>query len=263
GIAKPPKTFEQFLSAVDSLKRVGVPGLVSGWGESWLVYCFATNYAFNILGEDKMMATFKGDVPYTDPDWVEVFSVFQTLSERGALIEGIVTKPNKFAEQDFALERAAFAFNGSWFVNVYPDMNPDLDFGVMLPPPISDKYPMRIWGGAGSSFVVNDQSSMKEEAVDFLKWMTAEKQQIFLAAETRNLPANRKAIASIPEILSDFVSVMDQTTHPSIWEFNEDARIVEKFTKGIQSIIIGEKTPQQVAQEVNQAKEKLMRSGHL
>src|SRR6185503_16379637 len=131
-------------------------------------------------------------------------SVFEQLNKNEALMEGIVTKGNKFAEQDFALERAAFAFNGSWCVNVYNDMNPSLEYGVMLPPAINPEKPMKIWGGAGSSLVVNNSSPNKEQAIKFLKWLSAQEQQAGLANDTKNLPANQEALASIPEVLSAF-----------------------------------------------------------
>ncbi len=258
GIDQPPVNFKEFLTAVQALKAQGITGLVSGWGELWMADCFASNYAFNIMGESRVMATFKGDVPYTDPDWIKVLSIFKDLQNKGALAEGIVTKANKFAEQDFALERAAFAFNGSWCVNVYHDMNPDLEYGAMLPPPINGALPMKIWGGAGSSFVVNNLSAQKALAINFLKWLTAKEQQAFLSTETRNLPANQEALTQIPEILSQFASSMNNTTHPTIWPYNEDALVIEAFDKGIQSIIIGEKTPEQVAQDVQTVKDRQM-----
>lgn len=169
---------------------------------------------------------------------------------------GIVTKANKYAEQDFALERAAFAFNGSWCVNVYHDMNPDLDYGVMLPPPANPNRFMKIWGGAGSSLMVNSRSSNKDKAIQFLKWLTAKDQQILLSMETRNLPSNIEAIMRIPTILSDFAGAMEHTTHPTIWPLNEDSLVIEVLDKGIQSIIIGEMTPKEVAAEVQKVKER-------
>jgi len=258
GIKTVPRTFEEFIEAAKALKRVGVSVLVSGWGEMWMIDCFASNYAFNIMGEDKIMATYRAEVPYTDPDWIRVFNIFKVLRENNALVEGIVTKPNKYAEQDFALERAAFAFNGSWCVNVYNKMNPELEYGVMLPPAIDTKHQLKIWGGAGSSLVVNNNSSRKEKAIAFLKWLTQKDQQAFLSKETKNLPASREALQSIPEVLSDFAHGMENTTHPTIWELNEQAVVVEAFDKGIQSIIIGEKTPQQVALEVQAVKQREM-----
>lgn len=256
GIDSYPKTFEEFILAAEALNRVGLSAFVSGWGEMWMIDAFASNYAFNIMGEEKIMATYRGEVSYTDPDWIKVFQIFETLRTSNALAEGIVTKPNKEAEQDFALERAAFAFNGSWCVNVYHNMNPDLDYGVMPPPPVSKERPLMIWGGAGSSFVVNNTTPNKEKAIAFLKWLTAKEQQAYLSEKTRNLPANRQALSSISDVLSDFAKGMDQTTHPTTWKYNEKALVIEKFDKGIQSILIGEKTPEEIAYEVQERKDK-------
>jgi len=255
GIKSPPRTFDEFIKDAQALRRVGITPFVSGWGELWLLDCFASNYAFNIMGEDKIFATYRGQVKYTDPDWIKVFNVFAELRDKGVLIDGIVTKGNKYAEQDFALERTAFAFNGSWCVNVYHDMNPDLEYGVIPPPIISTAYPLKIWGSAGSSFVVNASSPNKDKAIAFLKWLTAKEQQVVLARETNNLPSNKEAIVGVSPILEEFAKGMDQSTHPNIWPLNEDPSVSEAFDKGIQDIIIGEKTPEQVALDVQQVKD--------
>lgn len=254
GIKSPPKTFDEFIKDAQSLRRVGITPFVSGWGELWLLDCFASNYAFNIMGEEKVFATYRGQVKYTDPDWIKVLNVFAELRDQGVLMDGIVTKGNKYAEQDFALERAAFAFNGSWCVNVYHDMNPELDYEVIPPPPVSSAYPLKIWGSAGSSFVVNGGSPNKDKAIAFLKWLTIKEQQVILARDTNNLPSNKEALLGVSPILDEFAKGMDQSTHPNIWPLNEDPSVSEAFDKGIQDIIIGDKTPLQVAQEVQKAK---------
>ncbi|MDP6685998.1 MAG: sugar ABC transporter substrate-binding protein, partial [Candidatus Omnitrophota bacterium] len=207
----PPVTWEDFLRAGRALKQKGIQGLVSGWGEIWMIDCFASNYAFNIMGERKVLNTIRGEVSYTDPDWIKVFDLFRQMRDEGLLASGIVTKVNKTAEQLFANNRAAFAFNGSWCVNVYEGMNPNLNYGAMLPPKASDRYPLLIWGGAGSSFMINNKTLKKDEAVDFLKWLTDKEQQVFLAKETRNLPANKYSLKDIPSVLSQFADDMDNT----------------------------------------------------
>jgi ABC-type glycerol-3-phosphate transport system substrate-binding protein len=261
GVTTIPQTYDEFIKAVEALKRVGITPFVSGWGELWLADCFASNYAFNIMGEEKVLATFRGEVKYTDPDWIKVLNIFADLRDKGALLDGIVTKGNKYAEQDFALERAAFTFNGSWSVNVYRDMNPKLEYGVMLPPAISKDYPLKIWGGAGSSFVVSAQSPNKDKAIAFLKWLTAKEQQAILSKETNNLPANSQAMDEIGPILETFAKGMESSTHPTIWSINEDPLVIEAFDKGIQAIIIGEKTAQQVAKDVQVVKDRQMAKG--
>lgn len=262
GITTPPQTWEEFIKDAQMLKRVGITPFVSGWGELWLIDCFASNYAFNIMGEGKIFDTFRGKVKYTDPDWIRVLSIFAEMRDKSVFMDGIVTKGNKYAEQDFALERAAFAFNGSWCVNVYHDMNPNLDYGVVPPPPISTVYPLKIWGSAGSSFVVNASSSNKDKAIAFLRWLTDKNQQVVLSKETNNLPSNKQALSIISPILGDFAHGMNSSTHPNIWPLNEDPLVSEAFDRGIQAIIIGEKTSEQVAQEVQAVKDRQSSKGN-
>ena len=254
----PPQTFEEFVVAVKKLKEAGIQGLVSGWAETWMVDCLASNFAFNIMGERKVMRTYTGEVPYTDPDWIRVFSLFKEMADNGVLATGIVAMNNKDAEQNFANQRAAFAFNGSWCVNVYQGMNPDLNYAAMFVPRVSERHPMLIWGGAGSSFMVNARSENKEKAVEFLKWLTDDEQQAYLAQATNNLPANKFSLADISPILSQFAQAMENTTHPNIWPAHEKGVVIEAFDLGIQSIILGTKTPEQVAFEVQEVKAREM-----
>jgi raffinose/stachyose/melibiose transport system substrate-binding protein len=252
----PPATLAEFLQLGPKFKEMKLQGFVSGWAEAWLIDCLADNYAFNVMGEEKVMRTIRGEVPYTDPDWIKVFFVFKQMQQSGILANGIVTMINKTAEQLFANGKAAFAFNGSWGVNVYKNMNPGLSYAIMLPPKASDEHPMSFWGGAGSSFMVNARSRNSGQAVKFLQWFTGAEQQSFLAHATNNLPANRNAMKDIPPALAQFSANMELATHPNTWESTEFPAVIEAFDSGIQSIIIGEQTPEQVAQAVQKVKER-------
>jgi ABC-type glycerol-3-phosphate transport system substrate-binding protein len=253
---EPPKTWREFVSHCEILKEKGIPRFVSGFGEIWLIDALASNYAMNLMGEERVFRTYEGKVSYTDPDWIKVLSLFKEMADEEILVEGAVTMVNKTAEQTFANERAAFAFNGSWCVNVYKGMNPGLDYAAVLPPALTNLNSMKIWGGAGSSFVVNSKSTRREAAIQFLQWMTDAEQQAYFATATENLPANKNSIGKISPILSQFADDMDNTTHPNVYPVHELPAVTEAFDKGIQSILIGEKTPQEVAEEVQRVKEK-------
>jgi len=258
---KPPRTWDEFLYHIDKLKENNISAFVCGWGEIWMIDCFANNYAFNIMGEQKLLDTFKGNVPYTDPDWIKVLDIFKQLKDRDALLPGTIIMDNKTAEQNFSLERAAFTFNGSWSVNVYDGMNPNLEYGVFMPPAVTNQYPMKIWGWGASSFVVNANSEKKEEIFSFLRWLTSKDIQIKLAEKLKGLPANKESLGNIDPVLAQFASNMDFTTHPSNWAVREDPRVIEVFDKGVQAILTGEKTPEQVAGEVQKEKLSLMQAG--
>lgn len=255
----PPQTWEEFVSAGKQLRDNGIQVLISGFGETWLLGCLASNFAWNLMGRDRIIATIKGEVPYTDPDWITIFKLFRTMYEERLIATGAVTMVNKVAEQNFANEKAAMAFNGSWCVNVYSGMKPNLEYGVIPPPRVSLDFPRAIWGGAGSSFMVNAKSPNKEEAIKFLKWLTDEPQQMFLSEETKNLPSNKHSIRKISPALIQFADDMEIVVHPRQLPVSEFPSVVEAFDKGLQSIIIGEKTPEQIAEYVQAVKEREMK----
>lgn len=256
----PPATWNEFLDAGKKLRKVGVTGFVSGWAEQWLIYSLATNLAHNVMGAEKIMDTFRGKVPYTDADWVQVFSAFEDLYKAGFSDPGIVSLVNKYAEQSFASDRAGMTFNGSWAVNVYGEMNPELEYGVFRTPAISSAYPRTVWGAAGSVFNVNAKSVRKDKAVAFLKWLTATEQATFLLDKTKNLPAIKGLDDAGNPILKEFSFVMEDSIHPSRFTAAEEPRVVNVFGKGIQSIMIGEKTAEQVAKEIQAMKDKVSKS---
>jgi ABC-type glycerol-3-phosphate transport system substrate-binding protein len=253
---KPPRTWKEFIEVGKKLNAAGFQGLVSGFGEIWLLDCLSSIYAYNIMGEDKVLATIKGDVLYTDPDWVKVLSLFDEMRNNNLLATGTISMVNKTAEQMFANERAAINFDGSWAVNVYNGMNKNLEYGVMPPPIYSTEHPAVVWGGAGSSFMVNKKSKLKEEAIKFLKWITDAEQQIYLAETTRNIPSNKDAVENIPTILKEFIKDTPKIVHPGNYSYSEFPSVLEVLNKGIQSIIIGEKKPIDVLTEVQRVKDR-------
>ena len=90
----------------------------------------------------------------------------------------------------------------------------------------------------------------------FLQWLTERDQQVYLSEATNNLPANKESVSKLPEVLAAFSEGMEVATHPSVWGVSEFPAVIETLDKGIQSIIIGEKTPEQVAADVQKIKER-------
>ncbi|MFN3550858.1 MAG: ABC transporter substrate-binding protein, partial [Endomicrobiia bacterium] len=169
-----PKTFDEFINVCRKLRANNIQPFVSGFGEEWLVDVFSKSFEYQILGEEGMIKTIKGEIKYTDPRWIGVFELFEKMRDEKIFAEGIITMINKDAERVFATEKSAMALNGSWGINVYSGMNPELKYDVFMPPKIANaKYPVKIW--VSSSFLnVNPKSKFKQQAVEFLKWLTEE-----------------------------------------------------------------------------------------
>ncbi|MDD2523998.1 MAG: extracellular solute-binding protein [Endomicrobiaceae bacterium] len=254
----PPKTWKDFIEAGKKLRAAGIQPFVSGFGESWLIGSFAASYQWNLFGKQGIIDTIEGKLSYTDPRWVRIFGLFNEMKENKMFASGIVTMINKDAERTFATGKAAMALNGSWGVNVYKSMNSSLQYGIMYPPALSDaKYPLLVFGGDGSSMFVNAMSPKKDKAIAFLKWFTQRQQQSFLAKETLNIPSNKESAQDLPEILKDFSKSINHTFEnlPMI----ESWQVTNYINTNLQSVIIGEKTPQLAAEEVQAEKQRQMK----
>jgi len=255
-----PTTFDQFIQYAKTVKeKTGAVGFICGWGEGWLLNALATEWAINLMGQEKFLKTIKGEVPYTDSEWIKVLSLFTKLRESGILAPNITAITNKESEDAFSRKKAAFSFNGSWSVNVYRQLSPDLEYAFFSLPSVSSKHPLKVWGEAGSSFMVNANTSNKEKVIAFLKWLTKEDQQKFLIKETNNLPSVKGCEESLPPILQSLLPTFNELAYPDAWSQNEDSRVIEIMSSGLQQIIMGLKTPQEVAEEIQKKKERLMR----
>lgn len=253
----PPKTWPEFIEAGKKLRAENIQPFTSGFGEGWLIGAFAQSYQWNLFGKQGVLDTIEGKIPYTDPRWVRIFQLFEEMRENKIFASGIVTMVNKDAERSFATGKAAMAFNGSWGVNVYQSMNPNLNYGVMPPPALPEaQYPLLMFGGEGSSLFVNAQSPNKQKAIDFLKWMTQVEPQVFLANETLNIPSNKNAATDLNPILRVFSENIVNTFEPlpkiESWQVSNFINI------NLQSVIIGERTPEAAAAEVQAEKVRQM-----
>lgn len=257
---KTPETITEFIDWAKNIQaKTGKTGFICGWGEGWLLNALATEWAINSLGQDKFLRTISGEVPYTDPEWIDIFGLFAELKNSGILASNIATVTNKEAEAAFAEGKAAFSFNGSWSVNVYKQLSENLDYGFFSLPKVSDDHPVKVWGGAGSSFLVNANSANKKQAINFLRWLSAKEQQEFLSKETNNLPAIINVVDKLPLILKNLLGTFSNLTHPDIWPQNEDSRVIEIINRGLQQIVMGLKSPEEVAREIQNKKEKISR----
>jgi raffinose/stachyose/melibiose transport system substrate-binding protein len=254
----PVQSFDDFIRVAKQVKETtGVDGFVCGFGESWLLNALATEWAVNIMGQDNFVKTIKGEIPYNNSQWLQVFSLFETLRNSGIFPPNVGSMNNKESEDAFSKEKAVFSFNGSWAVNVYNQKNPNLNYGFFSLPEITDSHPIKVWGGSGSTFRVNAYSQQKELAVAFLKWLSSKDQQEYLIEKTNNLPAIRGCDKKLSPLLLSLLKNIDHLTHPDTWDVNENSRVLEILNRGLQQIIMGIKTAKEVAEEVQQVKERV------
>jgi ABC-type glycerol-3-phosphate transport system substrate-binding protein len=254
----PPKTWKAFLEACQKLQAAGIPPVMAGFEDLWVAQTFFRAYAWSYLGEEGMRGLFSGKVEYTDERCEEILGLFQTLRDKDYFYPGVVSKSNKEAEILFSQNRAAMMINGSWAINVYSQMNPDLKYGVMnFPKPEAAEYPMVVIGGLGKGAAVTADSKKRKEAIAFLKWLTQLPQQERWARMPipSGFPALIEAQKSAGPRFSGFIETT-QNFAPNLG-IEERQEVLEVLGKGMQSLLIGDKTISDLLWDVDQKKKSL------
>ncbi|OME55928.1 ABC transporter substrate-binding protein [Paenibacillus odorifer] len=93
----------------------------------------------------------------------------------------------------FVTGKVAMLYSGPWMLSTYNKYGKDLDYGIAPPPagPNGDKG--SVMGGFG--LVIPEGSKHKEEAWEFIKWWTANKDNALLWAKTSlNLPGYKPSM---------------------------------------------------------------------
>ncbi|MBN1594320.1 extracellular solute-binding protein [candidate division FCPU426 bacterium] len=253
---KPPRTWAEFLEVSKKLNEAGIPPFIAGLGDQWIDYTIFNAYCWAYLGADNMKKLYAGELPYTHEGCVKTMQLIVDLRVNKVLYPGAVSMQNKEAEINFANKKAAMMLNGSWAVNVYADLNPDLDLGVFpFPKPADAGYEMYFIGGVGKGCAVTTNSSDPEEAVAFLRWFLNKEQQVKMATEAREIPANVHSMDGIAPLLRGFAMGMNKLT-PDL-KLEEKNEVREVLEKGVQSIIIGETIPQDVLKQAWETKQRI------
>ncbi|MCD4814471.1 extracellular solute-binding protein [bacterium] len=252
----PPKTWDEFIQAGHQLRKIGIAPMVCGFGDLWVNQTFFRIYAWPILGKDKIRSLYVGEAPYTTPECRQILDYFVELRDKGFFYPGVAALSNKDAEVIFAHDRAGMMMNGSWAVNVFKQMNPKLDFGVMsFPVPKTAQYPMYTIGGLGRAAAITTNSNRSKEALAFLQWLTAQPQQERWARVPSGFPALIKAQDSVNPLLQPFVVKMKDLA-PNLY-LEERREVLEVLSKGMQLILIADSDPESVLQAVQKMKKKL------
>ncbi|MCK5242165.1 extracellular solute-binding protein [bacterium] len=255
---KPPKTWSEFLAASKKLREADISPFIAGFGDLWIDYTIFNAYCWSYLGKENMRKLYSGELPYTHGGCVKSLQRIVDLRANKVLYEGAVSMQNKEAEINFANKKVAMMLNGSWAVNVYNGLNTELDLGVFpFPKPDDAEHPMYFIGGVGKGCAITQNTEDAEETLAFLKWFLAKAQQVMLAKESRQIPANVQAMDDIDPLLQGFAKGMHSLT-PDL-KLEEKNEVREVLQKGVQSIIIGEEIPQDILKKAWEVKQRIMK----
>lgn len=167
-----PKTFEEMVAAVKTLKGKGIQPMTIGEKDSWTGSFLFMNVLLRTNGGPGFLqAVVDGNKTFADPAFTDAVSSFQDLIQAGAFQEGATSFDYHAGENLFKTGKAAMYFMGSWATGAIETSSVNGKVGVFKFPTVKGKgNPDEFMLAPGSAFAVSANSKHLKETKDFLNY---------------------------------------------------------------------------------------------
>lgn len=177
---QPPKTYDEFLNIVKTLKSKGVIPISLANKSKWPGAFYLIYFATRIGGEDLFTNAFnrKSGYSFADPAFVEAGRRIQELVDLGAFPPGFngLNYDTGESRQLFYAGKAAMELQGGWYLNSIlteaKDILDKVDFFPFPAIPGGKGDPSSLVGGASPVFSVSSKAKHKAEALELLRYLT-------------------------------------------------------------------------------------------
>ena len=262
GITSPPATFEDLLSACGKLKSAGYTPIALGNQFGWPAIHYITQLnAYDVPAEQLAKDYDPATGAFTDPGYITALQQFKTLADTcsNPSANGL---SHEAAQANLVSGKAAMQYIESLEFQVLtakggaPKELADNWSFMRLPASASAPGDTKALTGAPDGFMVNAKSKQTALAVDFLKFFSNQqnaskivKDLGWLSPVTGSV-SNENAFPQLVDTLKD----MGQASQFAIWlDTVTHAEVASAYLSGVEGMLNGDRSPQQVMQGVQQA----------
>jgi raffinose/stachyose/melibiose transport system substrate-binding protein len=257
GIAE-PKSLPELEAAADKLKAAGVIPMTYSAKEGWQGGHILSMALASSIGSKRMRDLIDGKTPWTSPEVVAAIDTFFVrFNQKGYLPKTPTAITYDNANALFYSGKAAMNPTGTWLAN---DLRSTAKFQVGFIPFPAQNGAGIYAGGLGGGTFVSAKSQHPDAALKFLNYLLTPEHGQWQVKEMRSIPAfpvDTSAVDVEPlfkQILADTSKISSGTGDFGV---NIDVLTSERFNQamwsGLQAVLAGSKSPQQVAEALQQA----------
>lgn len=260
GITEFPQTWDSFKDAITKLNDAGYTPI--GMGNRSNVPVGSTLFstlADRVTGTDWFNGLATGESKFTDPEFIQALETMKELVDLKAFNPDINSIDEGQGESLFYNRNAAMHISGSWFLPRLVQEAPEeivANTGIAFLPAIAGgKGEARAAaGGGGWSYAINSNltGAKKEAAIEVVKALSGiefAKSQV----ELNELPAvtvTEYDESKLHPLAIAYNELLNGVTYTPVYDIRMKPALVESVYQGVQELLIGVSTPQQIAERV-------------
>ena len=254
-----PTNWDEFLAVCETLKSNGEVPIAFGnefpWASAHYVGCVHACLSSRYYLKADYLLTAEPDDLFTDPNYVEALKRFQVLADKGYFNDGANGINHSNARSSFiAGKTGMFFLELEEFTTIAGDEGDDWFGFFQLPGGTGGEGDENLITGAPDGFMIYGKTEHPEEAIDFLKFVISPEmgaeyvKQLGIPSAAVGAVTSENALPNVVEGLKQ----INEASGMALWmDTDMDIRIVEVYLPGMQAVLGGTKTPEEVTQEVH------------
>jgi raffinose/stachyose/melibiose transport system substrate-binding protein len=259
GFEEFPKTYDELKDLIKALNDQKVTPIALGNKAIWpLQSVYISTIADRFTGSEFLPSTLTGKGSFTDENFVKALAVVEELAKLKAFNEDFNTIDEAQSRTLFNSGETAMHFAGSWAIGPILEGVENIDNIGVAPFPSfgGEGDTAKISGAAGGGIALNAELSgkKKEAAFKFLQFFYGDELYQGLAKSNIVVPVQVEMDDSIPEIYQTANGFAQGGLAP-VYDATLTPELTDMINNGLQSITIGEKTPKELAEDMQKENE--------
>jgi raffinose/stachyose/melibiose transport system substrate-binding protein len=262
-----PTSYADFKRMAPALQKVGASVFTHDGGliYLWPVWFFTT-YAQTTGNKsaEKTFATLQGKGKFTDPEVVQALQLIASFATDKLFSPDVLSLQTPGATAEFETGKAAFWLHYDLVGPIRQANPPNMDLQVMrLPKLVNNAAKSQFPGGFGSALGIwaKIAPERKDIAMQLLNFLTSDGSDDYLIQDAKNsLGCNVKAVGSSDPVAKAEKAILPNMTIYLDWYW--PPQITTAFQQGIQALITGNQTAQQVAANIQLVFDGLVAGGY-
>ncbi len=257
GYSEFPASYSELKRLLAKLNERGVTPIALGNKGKWVLQsCYFSVIGDRITGDrflSQVLVT--KEKKFTDPEFIRALGVIKELAELKAFNADMNNLDNNQQREVFLQGRAAMMIEGSWASTDLAAKLPDgFELGVAAFPAIEGGKgdPKALPGVTGVGFALNAKLSPEKKAAaqQFLRAYYTPELYTSLLKSNLLVPAKVETPADIDPTFKQVFALTGASTITPVYDAVLPAAATDAINNGLQAIVIGSQTPEQVAQDL-------------
>jgi len=261
GIRSFPKTWKDFESAISALKAKGYTPISLGNKAKWVAEsCILSTLGDRFTGSAWFYSVRdRKGAKFTDPDFVRALDAFQRLAKSGAFNSDLNSIDDNQQKTLYINGKSAMFMDGAWSIPVLisiapPDVVKDTHLAILPSVPGGKGDPSSVSGGSGWGYAINaGVTPEKEKAIGKLIAALTGAEAARATIENNGQPAGRTASydkSKVAPLSNEYFALVSRLKFTPIYDIQLNAPVIEVMNSGLQELLIGTVTPQQLAARI-------------